>query len=223
MERDKAISALTIICNNGNDREGAAKLLEVVNFFANRNHVGNNMLALPSPVEELGSQGDEHAIERHGKYLSKGGKKEIANMKRKANVATSQEHSRKKKKQQRSEGKVQKSKLGAICKSLLASVPPYDLASTPVPLCSCTGTNRQCYRWGSGGWQSSCCTTFLSAYPLPLYHARRNSRVAGRKMSGGAFKKLLDRLAETGVDITQPVDLKNHWAKHGTNKYVIVK
>jgi hypothetical protein len=46
--------------------------------------------------------------------------------------------------------------------TMLVSVP------TRIPYCSCTGMNRQSYRWGSGGWQSNCCTTLLSLHPLPL-------------------------------------------------------
>ncbi|KAI5062738.1 hypothetical protein GOP47_0023277 [Adiantum capillus-veneris] len=227
VERDKAMTALTIICNNGNDPEGAAKLLQVVNFVANRAHMGNSLICLPDPVEEPNSHGEERSSQRQGKQLLKSAKKETPK-KRKASVVANQEKkgtksSRKKQKQQEGQGKAGKSKQDEVCKSIVAYVPPYDLASTPVPLCSCTGTNRQCYRWGSGGWQSSCCTTFLSVYPLPLNHSKRSSRVAGRKMSGSAFKKLLERLAGAGEDITQPIDLKNHWAKHGTNKYVTVR
>lgn len=227
VERDKAITALTIMCGNGNDSEGAAKLLQVVNYVANRPPMGNNLLCLPSTVEEVNHHAEGKGLQRQAKQHGKAAKKETPK-KRKASGVASQEKkgtrsSKKKRKQQEGQSKVEKVKQEEVCKSIVAYVPPYDLASTPVPLCSCTGTNRQCYRWGSGGWQSSCCTTFLSVYPLPLNHTKRSSRVAGRKMSGGAFKKLLERLAGAGEDITQPIDLKNHWAKHGTNKYVTVK
>lgn len=226
VERDKAITALTIMCGNGNDSEGAAKLLQVVNFVANRPPMGNNLLCLPSTVEEVNDHAEGKGSQRQAKQQGKAAKKETPK-KRKASGVASQEkkgtRSKKKRKQQEGQSKGEKVKQEDVCKSIVAYVPPYDLASTPVPLCSCTGTNRQCYRWGSGGWQSSCCTTFLSVYPLPLNHTKRSSRVAGRKMSGGAFKKLLERLAGAGEDITQPIDLKNHWAKHGTNKYVTVK
>jgi hypothetical protein len=103
---------------------------------------------------------------------------------------------------------------------------PFDsvlASSISIPYCSCTGSNQQCYRWGKGGWQSACCTNFLSMYPLPLNPAKRSSRVPGRKMSGGAFQKLLQRLASEHVDITAPIDLVNYWAKHGTNRYVTIK
>ncbi|KAK6115267.1 hypothetical protein DH2020_007536 [Rehmannia glutinosa] len=47
--------------------------------------------------------------------------------------------------------------------------------------------------------------------------------VGGRKMSGSAFNKLLSRLAGEGHDLSNPVDLKDHWAKHGTNRYITIK
>ncbi|KAJ8538294.1 hypothetical protein K7X08_014834 [Anisodus acutangulus] len=93
----------------------------------------------------------------------------------------------------------------------------------PVPVCSCTGVLRPCYKWGNGGWQSSCCTTNLSMYPLPAVPNKRHARIGGRKMSGSAFTKLLSRLAAEGHDLSNPVDLKNHWAKHGTNRYITIK
>lgn len=94
---------------------------------------------------------------------------------------------------------------------------------TPIPYCSCTGLNQQCYRWGNGGWQSACCTTLISVFPLPLNPKKRGSRVAGRKMSAGAFDKLLEKLVSEGVNINLPVDLREHWAKHGTNRYVTLR
>ncbi|KAD3640708.1 hypothetical protein R6Q59_003405 [Mikania micrantha] len=99
----------------------------------------------------------------------------------------------------------------------------FDETGMPVPVCSCTGVPQPCYRWGSGGWQSACCTTTMSMYPLPLVTSKRYSRVGGRKMSGGAFTKLLTRLASEGYDLSNPLDLKDHWAKHGTNRYSTVK
>ncbi|KAK4400987.1 protein BASIC PENTACYSTEINE7 [Sesamum angolense] len=39
-------------------------------------------------------------------------------------------------------------------------------------------------------------------------------------MSRGPYRKLLFALAAEGHDLSQPVDLKNHWARHGTNKFV---
>lgn len=99
----------------------------------------------------------------------------------------------------------------------------YDESTMPAPVCSCTGILRQCYKWGNGGWQSSCCTTTMSMYPLPSVPNKRHARVGGRKMSGSAFNKLLSRLAGEGHDLSIPVDLKDNWAKHGTNRYITIK
>ncbi|GLU04545.1 hypothetical protein SLE2022_216840 [Rubroshorea leprosula] len=99
----------------------------------------------------------------------------------------------------------------------------FDDTTMPAPVCSCTGVLRQCYKWGNGGWQSSCCTTSLSMYPLPAAPNKRHARIGGRKMSGSAFNKLLSRLAAAGHDLSNPVDLKDHWAKHGTNRYITIK
>ncbi|KAJ4831604.1 hypothetical protein Tsubulata_015290, partial [Turnera subulata] len=98
-----------------------------------------------------------------------------------------------------------------------------DISGIPIPVCSCTGTPQQCYRWGCGGWQSACCTTGMSVYPLPMSTKRRGARIAGRKMSIGAFKKVLEKLAAEGYDFSNPIDLRTHWAKHGTNKFVTIR
>ncbi|XLT89037.1 hypothetical protein S245_011149, partial [Arachis hypogaea] len=98
-----------------------------------------------------------------------------------------------------------------------------DISSLPIPVCSCTGTPQQCYRWGCGGWQSACCTTNVSTYPLPMSMKRRGARIAGRKMSQGAFKKVLEKLAAEGYNFGNPIDLRNHWARHGTNKFVTIR
>lgn len=99
----------------------------------------------------------------------------------------------------------------------------YDESVMPIPGCSCTGVFRHCYKWGNGGWQSSCCTTTMSAYPLPPVPNKRYARMGGRKMSGSAFSKLLSRLAAEGYDFSIPVDLKDRWSKHGTNRYITIK
>lgn len=99
----------------------------------------------------------------------------------------------------------------------------FDDSAMPVPVCTCTGSPQPCYRWGNGGWQSACCTTTISMYPLPQVANKRYSRVGGRKMSGSAFTKLLNRLAAEGYDFSSPLDLKDHWAKHGTNRYSTLK
>ncbi|BFI43562.1 protein MpBPCU [Marchantia polymorpha subsp. ruderalis] len=92
-----------------------------------------------------------------------------------------------------------------------------------IPYCSCTGVNQPCYKWGNGGWQSACCTTMISMYPLPMNPKKRSSRLAGRKMSAGAFEKLVEKLTLEGVNVRCPIDLKDHWAKHGTNRYVTLR
>lgn len=99
----------------------------------------------------------------------------------------------------------------------------FDESSMPAPACSCTGNLRQCYKWGNGGWQSSCCTMSMSMYPLPVMPNKRHARMGGRKMSGSAFTKLLSRLAAEGHDLSTSVDLKDHWAKHGTNRYITIR
>lgn len=98
-----------------------------------------------------------------------------------------------------------------------------DISSIPIPVCSCTGAPHQCYRWGCGGWQSACCTTNISTYPLPMSDKRRGARIAGRKMSQGAFKKVLEKLAADGYNFANPIDLRTHWARHGTNKFVTIR
>lgn len=99
----------------------------------------------------------------------------------------------------------------------------FDQRTMPIPICSCTGVARQCYKWGSGGWQSSCCTTTISVYPLPQMPNKRHSRMGGRKMSGSVFTRLLSRLASQGHDLSSPIDLRTYWAKHGTNRYITIK
>lgn len=98
-----------------------------------------------------------------------------------------------------------------------------DISGIPIPVCSCTGVPQQCYRWGCGGWQSACCTTNVSTYPLPMSTKRRGARIAGRKMSQGAFKKVLEKLAAEGYNFANPIDLRTHWARHGTNKFVTIR
>jgi hypothetical protein len=99
----------------------------------------------------------------------------------------------------------------------------FDETVMPVPVCSCTGVPRQCYKWGNGGWQSSCCTTTLSMHPLPQLPNKRHARIGGRKMSGSVFIRLLSRFASEGHDLSIPLDLKDYWARHGTNRYITIK
>ncbi|KAG2296526.1 hypothetical protein Bca52824_043195 [Brassica carinata] len=90
----------------------------------------------------------------------------------------------------------------------VVDISSFDVSGVPPPVC---------YKWGMGGWQSSCCTISISTFPLPMSTTRPGTRLAGRKMSNGAYVKLLMRLAGEGYDLTFPVDLRNHWARHGTN------
>lgn len=94
----------------------------------------------------------------------------------------------------------------------------FDYSAMPTPVCSCTGVPQPCYKWGNGGWQSACCTTTMSVYPLPHVANKRYSRVGGRKMSGNAFSRLLGRLRHEGYDLSSPLDLKDHWAKRGRSR-----
>lgn len=99
----------------------------------------------------------------------------------------------------------------------------FDFSKVPPPVCSCTGVARQCHKCGINGWQSSCCNSKVSVFPLPMSPWRPSARVGGRKMSHGAYRKLLCRLANEGHNLSHPVDLKGHWAKHGTNNFVTIK
>lgn len=94
-----------------------------------------------------------------------------------------------------------------------------DLSRIATPVCSCTGEAHRCYKWGFGGWQSACCTRSFSEYPLPVNMKRRGARIAGRKMSLGRFKKVLEKLAGEGHNLSNAIDLKPYWAKHGSSKF----
>ncbi|KAL9239111.1 hypothetical protein vseg_013462 [Gypsophila vaccaria] len=120
-------------------------------------------------------------------------------------------------------GSAQRAKAAKKTTEVLINGIDMDISSIPIPVCSCTGTPQQCYRWGYGGWQSACCTTVMSMYPLPMSAKRRGARIAGRKMSLGAFKKVLEKLASEGYNFSNPIDLRTHWAKHGTNKFVTIR
>ncbi|XP_020256820.1 protein Barley B recombinant-like [Asparagus officinalis] len=122
-----------------------------------------------------------------------------------------------------SNGAISKGNNGKKSTDLVINGIDLDLSGIPPPVCSCTGNPQQCYRWGVGGWQSACCTTSISTYPLPMSSKRRGARIAGRKMSLGAFKKVLEKLAGEGHNLSNPIDLKTFWAKHGTNKFVTIR
>lgn len=81
----------------------------------------------------------------------------------------------------------------------------------PTPFCSCTGTPRNCFKWGKGGWQSTCCTAKMSEYPLPVDPKPRYKRIDGRKVTPNRFKNIFDKLNSEGHDLTKAIDLKEHW------------
>lgn len=118
---------------------------------------------------------------------------------------------------------ISRKKSGKKSEELIINGIDFDLSRIPTPVCCCTGAARQCYKWGVGGWQSACCTRSFSGYPLPVSTKRRGARIAGRKMSLGAFKKVLEKLAGEGYNLSNPIDLKPFWAKHGTNKFAIIR
>lgn len=99
----------------------------------------------------------------------------------------------------------------------------FDLSMVPPPYCSCTGVARACHKWGGGSWQSSCCTNSISQYPLPPRPSRPGSRISGRKMTHGAYTKVLLKLAAEGYDLTHAVDLKDRWSRIGTNQFITIK
>ncbi|OVA00945.1 GAGA-binding transcriptional activator [Macleaya cordata] len=51
----------------------------------------------------------------------------------------------------------------------------FDDSNMSVHVCTCTGVLQQCYKWGKWGWQSACCTSTLSMYPLLVVPNKRHS------------------------------------------------
>nr|XP_043613739.1 barley B recombinant-like protein A [Erigeron canadensis] len=97
-----------------------------------------------------------------------------------------------------------------------------DISNMPPPVYSCTGIPRNYHRWDKGGCTSTCCTVTLSMYPLPSFDgARCKVRLVGRKMGHSTFTKVVEELLLAGYDLGFPIDLKDHWAKLGSNKYVV--
>lgn len=231
LERDTAIAALTMVRSDKDNTEAAAKLMQMVNIAVNCPAMESTLQGLPKTGNELDNPVEAKQPQKPVKQQGRKAQKD-SSKKRKPAVPTSQDEKsskspskRKRKQQTQHEAlvKVEKIRQDEGVKNNSVALVPYDGTPPPTPYCSCTGSNQQCYRWGNGGWQSACCTNFLSIYPLPMNPVKRGSRVPGRKMSGGAFRKLLERLVGDGMDITIPIDLKNHWAKHGTNRYVTIK
>ncbi|KAI3671871.1 hypothetical protein L1987_87068 [Smallanthus sonchifolius] len=87
-------------------------------------------------------------------------------------VAASAKTRGKKPKKAKENGKVVKWNMDVVIDGI-----EMDISGIPIPVCSCTGMAQQCYRWGSGGWQSSCCTTIISMYPLPMSTKRHRARI----------------------------------------------
>ncbi|KAG6782554.1 hypothetical protein POTOM_011964 [Populus tomentosa] len=52
---------------------------------------------------------------------------------------------------------------------------------------------------------------------------RPGVRMAMRKMSNGAYVKRILKLSAAGYDLPHHLGLKDHWARHGTNKFVPIK
>lgn len=236
MERDTAMKALSMIRANVNDPENTAKIMQMMHIIANRPSGRSNYLSTTpndtfnNNTAGIGKHSETGLIKKPLKQQQVKKTKGSASKRHKPFDVLNQDKkvakvSGKKRKQHDQDGalSVEKFNHPDSSRSISTCITPYDMLSTPVPFCSCTGTNQRCYRWGNGGWQSACCTKFMSMYPLPMHQVKSGSRVPGRKMSGSAFGKLLEKLAGLGVDITKPVDLKNHWAKHGTNRYVTIQ
>ncbi|MCO5554384.1 hypothetical protein L7F22_007914 [Adiantum nelumboides] len=232
IERDTALAALTMLRSNKDNNETAPKLMHMVNINVNgpfMEPIGAMPLAECQPAA-----GAMSAKKQHGKKTQEGGRKrkrapkDSSQPPRRRGSKISQKAEIEMQPQIPSDAMVEFRPEGhheEIARtSYGGDMAPYDfMLSMPIPCCSCSGANQQCYRWGKGGWQSACCTNVLSMYPLPMSPTKRGARVPGRKMSGGAFKKILEKLAADGFDVNLPVDLKNHWAKHGTNRYVTIK
>ncbi|KAH7285139.1 hypothetical protein KP509_33G015200 [Ceratopteris richardii] len=208
VERDNVLATLSMIQDDIN----LDKLPETLSILSphlpvdgmdNNHHVENN------PTQRQKQTGKKSGNESSKKRKEDG-------VTSQPNKASKTPRKRQKARDQHGAANVEKIKRDDNVNGVVTHEFQIDVSTTASPFCSCTGTNRQCYRWGKGGWQSSCCTNSFSEYPLPMNTEKRGSRIAGRKMSGGAFKKLLEKLAGQGVDITQPIDLKDHWAKHGT-------
>ncbi|KAF8098554.1 hypothetical protein N665_0264s0054 [Sinapis alba] len=186
------------------------------------------------------SQRDNAIMERESALCAKRGGTEGSHLPNPSPISTIPHEAANKKPTKRKKESKQGKKMGEDLNRLVASpgkkcrkdwdsndvglnLVAFDETTMPVPMCTCTGTARQCYKWGSGGWQSSCCTTTLSQHPLPQMPNKRHSRMGGRKMSGNVFSRLLSRLAGEGHDLSSPVDLKDYWARHGTNRYITIK
>nr|CAD1821642.1 unnamed protein product [Ananas comosus var. bracteatus] len=216
IERDDAIAALELARESG--MNGNAKNLH--NHQHNHQHHNNLSVVQPSPPQ-LSDAPYDHVREMHIMEAYP------------ISAALENDMKARKPKQTRKESKAQAApspSMKSSSKRKSKRVGGDDLNSSQV-------TIAKTHHNGGGGvkkkneWkdqdlglnQSSCCTTTLSMYPLPVMANKRHARMGGRKMSGSAFSKLLSRVAAEGHDLSMPVDLKDHWAKHGTNRYITIK
>ncbi|KAK4772102.1 hypothetical protein SAY86_013877 [Trapa natans] len=177
------------------------------------------MLQMPESLRDDGDLGKPEEQQANGKKTSQTKKRQSGN----ALKMPKSKKPRKSKDASTNTLSVQRSKQPKKSMDVVINGIDMDISGIPIPVCTCTGNPQQCYRWGCGGWQSACCTTQISMYPLPMSTKRRGARIAGRKMSQGAFKKVLEKLAAEGYNFTNAIDLRSHWAKHGTNKFVTIR
>ncbi|KAL0334626.1 UNVERIFIED_CONTAM: protein BASIC PENTACYSTEINE4 [Sesamum radiatum] len=219
-ERDNAIAALqfhesTMNAVLGNNARGLKRTNHPRNQQSNNvksaRNLGEGSITNAFPVSAIPSEADKVTRTNVNKNISTKSTKSPRKVKRKGedlnrNITT-----------EGSKAEWEAQEFGSI------SPISFNESTMPVPVCSCTGAPRQCYKWGNGGWQSSCCTTSISVYPLPQMPNKRHARMGGRKMSGSVFSRLLTRMAAAGHDLSVPIDLKNYWAKHGTNRYITIK
>nr|ABG57059.1 GAGA-binding transcriptional activator [Cardamine pratensis] len=170
-------------------------------------------------------QTEENPVKLEDEIVQTNNKKRKPNSKAGSTATTTKAKKPRKPKDENNSSNSNVSRVKPVKKSvdLVINGVSMDISGLPVPICTCTGAPQQCYRWGCGGWQSACCTTNISMHPLPMSTKRRGARISGRKMSQGAFKKVLEKLASDGFNFGNPIDLKSHWARHGTNKFVTIR
>eukprot|EP00249_Psilotum_nudum_P006538 c19864_g2_i1 orf=2-787(-) len=148
MERDAAVAALDMVRRQGSANEAATKLMHMVNMAV-------SCPLLESDVQVMSRDGTDLGIGYAGKSSQKQEKHHNSqkenSTKRKASVQSASQVDKgiispsKKKKQQQSSCESFPNKQEMEVKT--ASSVIYDCSTIPIPYCSCTGTNQQCYRW----------------------------------------------------------------------------
>ncbi|CAI8617660.1 unnamed protein product [Vicia faba] len=64
----------------------------------------------------------------------------------------------------------------------------------------------------------------ISGLPVPVCSCTGVlSRVIGGAVEVGNQLAVLEKLAAEGYNFANPIDLKTHWARHGTNKFVTIR